>query len=118
MGEEKIAPDIVPCDCVIIRGEAVVSEASLTGESAPLMKDALATEDRTLDMHGLDRIHCLFAGTQLLMASEGRSGEKVLVDKEGSMAAAPKVPNTPEGGCLAFVVRTGFASSGRAVAAH
>ena len=68
-----MAPDIVPCDCVMIRGEAtnhplvvlmswrfnlhhcitfrdagakaVASEASLTGESAPQMKDALAMEE-------------------------------------------------------------------------
>merc|ERR550532_3105343 len=50
--EDKFAPDIVPCDCVIIRGEAVANEASLTGESAPQMKDAIHVEDRALELQG------------------------------------------------------------------
>ena len=36
--------DIIPCDCVLIRGAAVVNEASLTGESVPQMKDQLPSE--------------------------------------------------------------------------
>uniref|UniRef100_A0A7S0AQA0 Cation-transporting ATPase n=1 Tax=Pyrodinium bahamense TaxID=73915 RepID=A0A7S0AQA0_9DINO len=118
--EEKFAPDIVPCDCVIIRGEAVASEASLTGESAPQMKDALAPEDRRLDLQGSDRVHSLFSGTQLLRASEGRychrrEGRAATERSDGAvqdeLLGAPEVPPTPEGGCLCFVVRTGFASS-------
>ena len=62
--------------------QAVASEASLTGESAPQMKDALAfedrpqleslfaraqmfCEDRCLELHGSDRVHCLFSGHPL-----------------------------------------------------
>mmetsp|Transcript_7558 Transcript_7558/g.19198 ORF Transcript_7558/g.19198 Transcript_7558/m.19198 type:complete len:1480 (-) Transcript_7558:51-4490(-) len=113
--EQKIAPDIVPCDCIILRGEAVVSEASLTGESAPQMKDALQRAvDRPLDVHGTDRVHSLFSGTRLLRASEGRHGNRDRAAGEAhgtSGSAAPGVPRTPDGGCLCYVVRTGFASS-------
>lgn len=103
--QQKVAPDIVPCDCVILRGDAVASEASLTGESAPQMKDALDAQDRRLDLQGVDRVHCLFSGTRLLRSSEGGAEE------ETAGAGAPEVPSTPGGGCLCFVVRTGFASS-------
>eukprot|EP00930_Biecheleria_cincta_P038547 TRINITY_DN26478_c0_g1_i1.p1 TRINITY_DN26478_c0_g1~~TRINITY_DN26478_c0_g1_i1.p1 ORF type:complete len:1488 (+),score=365.22 TRINITY_DN26478_c0_g1_i1:27-4466(+) len=115
--EQKVAPDIVPCDCVIIRGEAIASEASLTGESAPQMKDALTAEDRRLDLQGADRVHCLFSGTRMMRASEGSSSgaRKASAGADDSEeqppAACPQVPRTPEGGCLAYVVRTGFASS-------
>ncbi|CAJ1410917.1 unnamed protein product [Effrenium voratum] len=106
--EEKVAPDIVPCDCVLIRGEAVASEASLTGESAPQMKDALAFEDRCLELHGSDRVHCLFSGTRIVRALEG---SKEVENAGQEHFAVSQVPSTPNQGCLAYVVRTGFASS-------
>jgi hypothetical protein len=52
------ASDVVPCDCVLLRGSAVANEATLTGESVPQMKDALSHTDnldRPLDMAGSDR---------------------------------------------------------------
>ncbi|CAK9047768.1 Endoplasmic reticulum transmembrane helix translocase (Complexed with DOR1 protein 1) (Endoplasmic reticulum P5A-ATPase) (Sensitivity to the P.farinosa killer toxin protein 1) [Durusdinium trenchii] len=104
--DQKVAPDIVPCDCVLIRGEAVASEASLTGESAPQMKDALSSEDRPLELQGRDRVHCLFSGTRIVRATEGTNKEEVETQRPTS-----EVPPTPNQGCLAYVVRTGFASS-------
>lgn len=60
------ASDVVPCDCVLLRGSAVVNEATLTGESVPQMKDAATHKaesvDRPFEMHGQDRVHVLFSG--------------------------------------------------------
>ena len=95
---------VVPCDCVILRGSAVINEASLTGESVPQMKDRLPTDqanadEATLDVNGQDRVHALFAGTSVVASSAGEA------------AAVPGVPPTPDGGCLCYVVRCGFSSS-------
>ena len=86
------AANIVPCDCVIVRGSAVVNEATLTGESIPQMKDALGhvkgksstsgassskekdtisgISSNTLDMNGEHRVHTLFSGTSLVATSK------------------------------------------------
>eukprot|EP00667_Euglena_gracilis_P000330 EG_transcript_331 len=96
------AVEVVPCDCVLLAGSAVVNEATLTGESVPQMKDALHTEDpaelaRPLDVNGMDRVHVLFSGTSLISTTPAKEGGKS--------------PATPDGGCLAYVLRTGFGSS-------
>eukprot|EP01052_Picozoa_sp_SAG31_P001199 SAG31_NODE_40_length_31360_cov_6.751575_7_plen_1122_part_00 len=96
--------DIVPCDCVLLNGSAVVNEATLTGESVPQMKDALKCdtkedEARPLDIDGRDRLSVLFSGT-------------TLVNVGSPDAESPKaLPKTPDGGALCYVLRTGFSSS-------
>ena len=98
---------VVPCDCVLLRGSSVVNEASLTGESVPQMKDRLAAEgsssdskDKTLDLQGRDRVHVMFAGTTLVTAKQGENS-----------SSNTGVPNTPDGGCLCYVLRSGFLSA-------
>ena len=98
--------DIVPCDCLVLTGSAVVNESSLTGESVPLMKDAIQPDskekeamERRLAFDGRDRLHTLFSGTQIVSA--GTSGAHCGGD----------LPKTPDGGCLCYVLRTGFSSS-------
>eukprot|EP00038_Savillea_parva_P008274 m.175862 g.175862 ORF g.175862 m.175862 type:complete len:1518 (-) comp14065_c0_seq1:304-4857(-) len=96
------ASDVVPCDCVLLRGSAVANEATLTGESVPQMKDALAHQDnlnRKFDMTGADRVHVLFSGTSLVSSGVG------------SGRGATAIPDPPDKGCVAMVLRTGFASS-------
>jgi cation-transporting ATPase 13A1 len=101
---------IVPCDCVLLHGDAVVNEATLTGESVPQMKDAMQAvqgqEETRLDIDGAHRVHMLFSGTQII-ASNGpaRTGG------QSSKADSTDPRRSPDGGCLCYVVRTGFHSS-------
>lgn len=87
--------NVVPCDCLILSGNAVVNESTLTGESIPQMKGALHdVEDRKLDIENRDKIHTLFSGTTLMQHSVGNG----------------PVPTTDDG-LLCYVLRTGFRSS-------
>ena len=95
---------VVPCDCVLLRGASVVNEASLTGESVPQMKDGLAndgaSDGKSLDLSGRDRVHVMFAGTTLVTSKPGEQA-----------ASNAGVPPTPDGGCLCYVLRSGFLSA-------
>mmetsp|Transcript_79550 Transcript_79550/g.125471 ORF Transcript_79550/g.125471 Transcript_79550/m.125471 type:complete len:1593 (+) Transcript_79550:56-4834(+) len=98
---------IVPCDCVLLNGDAVVNEATLTGESVPQMKDALKNlpgqEESKLDIDGTHRVHMLFSGTQIIAATGPDQS------KAGANSKDPR--SSPDGGCICYVVRTGFNSS-------
>ena len=63
------------------------------------MKDAVPSEARALDLEN-DRCHCLFSGSRIVRASDG-----------DSIPAHSEIPATPDGGCLCYVLRTGFYSS-------
>eukprot|EP00501_MAST-03F_sp_TOSAG23-6_P001273 GSMAST32.ASY1.ANO1.1321.1 assembled CDS len=94
-GVVGVHSDIIPCDCVLISGNAVVNESSLTGESVPQMKDALQCRSdsdakRNLAPDGRDRVHILFAGTSLITASPGKT----------------PIITPPDGGSLCYVMRT------------
>lgn len=90
MGTAKL--ETLPCDCVLLEGDAIVSEALLTGESVPVVKSALLN-DGLASLHSpatttkLDR-HLLFGGTRLVRA---------------------RVQDEANGGVVrAMVVKTGF----------
>jgi len=118
-GKKKSPPpppgsDVVPCDLLVLSGSAVVNEATLTGESVPQMKDALKVEEgdeeehRPLDIEGRDRVHTLFSGTTVVVASPGTP--VTAATKSQSNFAGHNIA-TPDGGALCFVLRTGFSSS-------
>lgn len=94
---------VVPCDALLLRGSAVINEATLTGESVPQMKESVAHGESELsvdlDVKTGHRVHTLFGGTSVLQHS---AGESVVSDA---------VPQTPDGGCLLYVLRTGFSAS-------
>ncbi|KAK4531833.1 hypothetical protein CCYA_CCYA09G2690 [Cyanidiococcus yangmingshanensis] len=99
----------VPCDILLLSGRAVVNEALLTGESVPLMKEALSGEacdsmqetdqrDRELQPRSLDKLHVLFGGTVLLQCENPRNSDEKIHSPSGS-------------GCVGCVLRTGFGSA-------
>ncbi|KAI8099031.1 uncharacterized protein BX664DRAFT_320215 [Halteromyces radiatus] len=53
----------VPCDAVILSGDVVVNESSLTGEAMPIRKFAIPHDDNIYEMMGSGKINTLFAGT-------------------------------------------------------
>ena len=85
----KLLPNttVVPCDCLVVAGSAVVNEASLTGESVPQMKDSVddSDDDRILDISGRDKVHCLFAGTTLIRADPNQL--ELIVVRSGSQSS-------------------------------
>jgi cation-transporting ATPase 13A1 len=112
--------DIVPADLLLLKGSAVVNEASLTGESVPQIKDGLTElSEEALSMKNAHKTNVLYAGTKMLQckgvdvvddeeASSGSEGSASVVHNEKLYSSIPK---PPDGGALCFVLRTGFLSA-------
>ena len=88
---------VVPCDLTLLRGSVIVNESMLTGESAPIVKTALALPgdgQATIELMKNDS-NCLFQGTKVIQLKPG-------------LEQAP---------ICAMVTRTGFLTSrGRLIA--
>ncbi|KAJ2681089.1 hypothetical protein GGI25_000044 [Coemansia spiralis] len=72
----------VPCDAVVLGGNIVVDESSLTGEPLPIRKFPIHDDDGVHDKSGSGKINTLFAGTgvsqaQPMTTSDGSSSEPV-----------------------------------------
>ncbi|CAM8975759.1 unnamed protein product [Rhodiola kirilowii] len=86
----------VPADMLILAGSAIVNEAILTGESTPQWKVSIsgrAAEEKLSARR--DKSHILFGGTKILQHTPDKSFQL----------------KTPDSGCLAVVLRTGFETS-------
>ncbi|KAI5116478.1 hypothetical protein M0805_003507 [Coniferiporia weirii] len=90
----------VPADLLLLRGTCIVNEAMLSGESTPLLKESIELFEgaERLDVDGSHKNSVLFGGTKVLQSSSGS------VTVTGG-------PATPDGGCLAVVLRTGFGTA-------
>ncbi|KAI0300122.1 endoplasmic reticulum Ca-transporting P-type ATPase [Multifurca ochricompacta] len=82
----------IPADILLVQGTCIVNEAMLSGESTPLLKESIELLDTSdkLDADSQHRNAVLFSGTKLLQGGNG---------------------NTPDGGCLGVVLRTGFGTA-------
>ncbi|KAK7316886.1 hypothetical protein RJT34_00666 [Clitoria ternatea] len=91
-GEEKS----VPADMLLLAGSVIVNEAILTGESTPQWKISIAGRGLEEKLSAKrDKNHVLFGGTKILQHTPDKSFPL----------------KTPDGGCLAVVLRTGFETS-------
>lgn len=104
MRVEDDGGDIVPADLLLLRGSTVVNEASLTGESVPQMKEGITDleEGDSLSIKGKHKMNVVYAGTKMLQC---------IGDTGFSTIKASPVSVPPDGGCLCFVLRTGFSSA-------
>lgn len=86
----------IPADMLLLAGSAITNEALLTGESTPQWKVSIAGQEpgEKLSLKR-DKNHVLFGGTKILQNSTTKIGHL----------------KTPDGGCLAIVLRTGFETS-------
>ena len=91
----------LPCDLLLLQGSCIVNEAMLSGESTPLLKESieLRTSTEKLDLAGTDKNSLLFGGTKVLQATTPTS------------ASESDLPSSPDDGCLAVVLKTGFGTS-------
>ncbi|KAJ3051115.1 hypothetical protein HK097_007915 [Rhizophlyctis rosea] len=85
----------VPADMLLLGGSCIANEAMLSGESTPQLKESIALrESDEIFKMSQDKNSILFGGTKIVQvtAPEGRD----LV--------------APDGGAIAYVLRTGFAT--------
>ena len=95
---------VVPCDALLLSGDAIVNESMLTGESVPVSKIPVKDESLRImsreakrgssEIDGDLAKHYLFSGTKIIRV---RAGAKM-----------PWAPKSEESIALAMVTRTGF----------
>ncbi len=95
---ELEAGDAVPADARLLRSiDLAVAESSLTGEAAPVGKDAVA--ELPLDTPLADRTNMLFLGTQVVRgkgtAVVVATGERTELGKLSALINAPRDRSTP-----------------------
>ena len=58
---------LVPCDCILLDGTVLVNEATLTGESLPIIKTPFDLNNRYDEL--ITKKHTLFSGTSVIKFS-------------------------------------------------
>ena len=81
-GAELVPGDLIeilpswklPCDVILLNGSCVVNEGILTGESAPVLKDALPSSSQSLYDPYKDKKYTISAGSQVLQVRKKTVG--------------------------------------------
>ncbi|KAJ8324295.1 putative cation-transporting ATPase 1 [Batrachochytrium dendrobatidis] len=86
----------VPADMILVDGSCIANEAMLSGESTPQLKEPISLrDDHEIFDPVEDKNHVLFGGTKILQVTSPEDSSAI---------------QTPDKGCLALVLRTGFAT--------
>uniref|UniRef100_A0AC35TYK2 Cation-transporting ATPase n=1 Tax=Rhabditophanes sp. KR3021 TaxID=114890 RepID=A0AC35TYK2_9BILA len=90
----------IPADLLLLRGSCIVDESMLTGESVPQMKESVQNleKQRYLNIESDTKLHILCGGTKIVQHTP------LLVKND-------TLPKSPDGGCLCYVLQTGFSTS-------
>jgi len=98
---QKKQHNLVPCDILLLRGNCIVDESMLTGESIPLLKESVAKKEDThqFSLKHDGKLHVLYAGTKMV--------QNIPVAESQQLS----IPNPPNKGCIGYVLRTGFNTS-------
>jgi cation-transporting ATPase 13A1 len=116
MSNELVAGDVislvkaslpVSCDLLLLRGQCIVDEAMLTGESVPQMKEPIyeVLEDGEFNVQTHGKLHVVFGGTKVIQTT---TAPKTL-NPSNVVVGGIKAP--PDHGCICYVLRTGFYTS-------
>ncbi|ETV86372.1 hypothetical protein, variant 2 [Aphanomyces astaci] len=104
---QDMSEHVIPCDMLVLHGGCVVNEAMLSGESIPLRKEMLDVSQYDADtVFNMDenvatvKKHILYGGTKVLQFTAANSA-----------IHASSIPDPPDKGCIAFVLRTGFGTT-------
>jgi magnesium-transporting ATPase (P-type) len=89
-GDLMVVPDGIklPCDAILIQGDCVTNESMLTGESVPVLKDALPNVSGAPYSFNDDKRHSLFEGTMVLQT---RNDAIAIVSRTGFMTMKGKL---------------------------
>jgi cation-transporting ATPase 13A3/4/5 len=68
----RITNGKVPCDCILLHGQVIMNEALLTGESVPVIKEALASSTNLFDPQQCEK-NLIFNGTSCLQSLDGEA---------------------------------------------
>ncbi|EAR86806.2 E1-E2 ATPase family protein (macronuclear) [Tetrahymena thermophila SB210] len=64
---------ILPCDCVLISGEALLNEVSLTGESLPIPKYSLPSTNEKFSYNKNNKKYILYEGTEIYQSKSDQN---------------------------------------------